>query len=75
MTKHISSWSTYVSGTFSQIEKALEKGEINKNDTVWTGSDGSVIIGDAEDAHEAEEANGTEYNDSGTVEEFLSQPE
>lgn len=75
MSKHISSWSTYASGTFSQIEKALENGEVNENDIVWAGSDGSIIIGNAEDAHEAEEANGTDYNDEGTVKEFLGQPE
>ena len=72
MTQHISSWSAYTSGIYGQIESLLASGSISKNNIVWAGSDGSYIIGDAADAREAEEANGTDYNDAGTVAEFLA---
>lgn len=73
MTQHISSWTAYTSSIYAEIEKLLASGSISNNDTVWAGSDGSYIIGDAEDAGDAEEANGTEYTDAGSVAEFMTE--
>ena len=70
MTQYISSWTAYTSSIYAEIEKLLASGSISNNDTVWAGSDGSYIIGYADDVEEADE---TEYTDAGSVAEFMTE--
>ena len=73
--KFIDSWKAYTEGITSLIATALEAGDIESDDTVWGGADGSYVIGDVVDWAETEDIDADLYADRGTVAEYLAAEE
>ena len=65
---HWISASTARRGLAPALEQALKRGRIRRNDTVWMGPSGDVLI--AQDAASVSHKY-ADYNDEGTVAEFL----
>ena len=68
-TKFFTAWEVNTGSVRKIIKNALEKGEIDSNDIVWTGDDGSVAV--APTAADLEDIE-TEMTDTGTVAEYLN---
>jgi hypothetical protein len=65
---YISAWEIHTDGLRQIIQQALESEKIAKNDIVWRGPDGSVVVALDPSSLDEEYA---EYVDRGTVEEYL----
>ena len=68
-TKFYTAWEINTGSLRSILKDALKKGEIDSNDIVWTGDDGSVAVAPTPADLEGIEV---EMTDSGTVAEYLN---
>ena len=66
--KFISAWQNFTNSIVGNIRAAIDAGEVQANDIVWCGPDGSTII--ASDPATLSEEYG-DYVDSGQVHEYM----
>ncbi|MCB0047911.1 MAG: hypothetical protein KDD92_20990 [Caldilineaceae bacterium] len=65
---YISSWEAHVNPVSGMLKEAVDNGEIEANDVVWSGPSGDyVICGSPADLDE----DYMEYSDSGLVAEWI----
>lgn len=63
-----SAWQNFISSVSANVRAAVDSGDVQPNDIVWRGPDGSVIIA-SDPASLSEEY--AEHVDSGRVREYL----
>jgi len=71
--KHFTAWSIHTEGLNTLLKTALERGEIEPDDTVWTGPSGDAVV--ASDAAELtpvedDDPDYGEYMDAGLVSDY-----
>ena len=74
MTQFYSAWEARTNSVYQWLEALLENNEVDGQDVVWAGSDGSYAVGylDSDDI-DAEDMD--KYTEAGSVTEFLTDAE
>jgi len=69
MSKYIGSWEISTGSLCNILAQAVDAGEIEPTDIVWSGPSGDAVV--AKSAYDVEEEYG-EYVDGGQVSEYLT---
>lgn len=68
---YLSAWQAYTGSVYQWLRDLCIAGDVDANSTVWAGANGAYAVGDDYDPEDFEDD--TEYTDSGTVGDWLSQ--